>query len=424
MKSENVIFEPKTQAQLDVLNNKAPNLLHDGPWFCGKTHVGAAKGLALGMRYHNNCIAFVRKKRVDLKATLWKWFIDKVLPPKWAVASNDTELYRRLENGTEFYGVGLDSTNDVNKLASREYGLIVVEEAKEITEDDFDEKLSRCLRLPGVPFRQMLCLTNPGAPSHFLNRRFIKDRMPGYERIKAQILPFISKDYKQRMDQLTGIFKLRYKDGLWAAFEGLVYPFDADKHIIEPFIIPKDWKRYLGVDFGFDHPFVAQWWAVSPDDRWYMYREIYHTRRTVNTHAPDILHFCELDGMKPEAICDHDAEDRATLEEHGIQTIPAKKERMAGQGRVYDKFEQNRIFFFKDATIERDMRQVMEKKPASTVEEFDSYVFTNKAKEDMVKVLDDGMDTMRYVIYTILGGPILEVHSMSTHKSFAELGVA
>ncbi len=396
------LFKALTEPQARAFEDISPMLLHDGGWFSGKTHVVAAKGMLLGLLYPNNCIGFVRRKRVDLEATLWKWFIDKVLPPSIVIAHNDQKLYRKIKNGTEFFGAGLDSNDEVNKLASREYGFIGVEEATEIAENDFDEKLLRCMRLPTVPFRQLMLICNPQGPGHFLYQRFVVNKLENYKRIQATILPDVPPNYQAILDQLTGVFKLRYKDGLWVSFEGLVYPFDPAKHIIDPFEIPKDWKRVVCVDFGFDHPFVCQWWAVSPSDVWFLYREIYHTRRTVKTHSATIKHYNEIDGIQPEIICDHDAEDKATLEENGFYTKLAKKERLSGQQSVYDKFENNQIFFFRDCTVERDMRQVMEKKPASTVEEFSTYIWTNKAKEDMIKEKDDGMDCNRYGIHTEL----------------------
>lgn len=392
------LFKALTEPQARAFEDISPMLLHDGGWFSGKTHVVAAKGMLLGLLYPNNCIGFVRRKRVDLEATLWKWFIDKVLPPELVIAHNDQKLYRKIKNGTEFFGAGLDSGEEVNKLASREYGFVGVEEATEIAEDDFDEKLLRCMRLPTVPFRQLMLICNPSSPGHFLYQRFVTKKLENYKRIKACILPDVPPNYQEILNQLTGVFKLRYVDGEWASFEGLVYPFDPDKHLIDPFEIPKDWKRVIAIDFGFDHPFVCQWWAVSPSDVWFLYREIYYSKRTVKTHSAQIKEFCVKDDIQPFAFCDHDAEDRATLEENGIYTNAAKKDRQLGQQLVYELFETNRIFFFRDCTVERDMRLVMEKKPASTIEEFPTYIWTNKAKEDMIKVKDDGMDTNRYAV--------------------------
>jgi hypothetical protein len=54
--------------------------------------------------------------------------------------------------------------------------------------------------------------------------------------------------------------------------------------------------------------------------------------------------------------------------------------------------------------VELDPRLQMEKKPMRTVDEFSFYIWASKAKEDMIKEKDDGMDTMRYAFFTALKG--------------------
>ena len=91
--------------------------------------------------------------------------------------------------------------------------------------------------------------------------------------------------------------------GRWVAFEGLVYDvFDPREHIIDmrPNEIPPSWRRIISIDFGFNHPFVAQWWAIDPEGRMYRYREIYKTGRLVEDHAKDIKRLSE--GERIEAI--------------------------------------------------------------------------------------------------------------------------
>lgn len=417
---------PRTRAQRDTLQATDGTILVSGPWGTGKTHSLAAKGLFWGYQYPGSQIALARKTRDALKLTLWKVFIEKLLrqlPADEIVDSNDTDLYRKLRNGTEFYGGGLDSASGkINKFASREYNLMLVEEAKEIDEADLEEKIGRCMRLPEFPLHQVIMATNPDSPNHHLYKRFYLDPHPGDRLIEGTVLPppYLPDSYYERLRQLKGIYYQRYALGKWTAAIGLVYPFDPTKHLItkEQFKertgcdeIPKDWKRVFCIDFGFDHPFVAQWWAVSPDDKWYMYREIFHTRRTVNTHSVAILEAFEKDGLRPIAICDHDAEDRATLEEHGIYTEAAKKDRQAGQQTVYDLIDEDRMFFFADALVEEDQRLIAERKPTRTVEEFPGHIWTSKTKEDWRKEQDDGMDTMRYGAHTTLSVGYIQVFS-------------
>jgi len=397
-------IRPESKSQYTVMNDfMSPNLFYWGPWGTGKTHIASNKALFVANHWPNSRIALIRRKRVDLKATLWRYFVEKCLPPQWVVRHNDTDLMRRIANGSEVMGFGLDSVNDVNKLASNEFNFIVVEEAREITAGIFEEKILRNMRLPGFPFHQVLLLSNPDSPAHWLHERFFsrRDQYPGYHEIRGHILRHIlPKSYLTRMDGLTGVYRLRYRDGLWVAAEGQVYPYDPGKNHIKRIEIPKDWRREVGIDFGYDHPFVCQWWAISPEDKWFMYREIYMTNRTVNKHAPQIVKYNEEDGIDPVIICDHDAGSVAILHEYGIRTMNAKKDRLKGQNSVARKFENDQVFFFDDALVEKDDRLVINQKPMRTVEEFGGLVWDGKTKEDWGKENDDGTDTMRYVIHT------------------------
>ena len=122
---------------------------------------------------------------------------------------------------------------------------------------------------------------------------------------------------------------------------------------------------------------------------------------------------------KPRAIiCDHDAEDRATLTRHlGIGTTPARKEvspgiqavaarlRRAGDGRP-------RLVIHRDALVERDRMLDAARKPVSTAEEFDSYVWdtegNRKGGEVPLKRHDHGLDCIRYVVFWLDGGGHVE----------------
>ena len=81
------------------------------------------------------------------------------------------------------------------------------------------------------------------------------------------------------------------------------------------------------MDFGYTNPFVCQWWAKDPDGRLYLYRESYRVHLLVEDAARDMLAL-SADEPRPWAIvCDHDAEDRATLERHlGMTTVAAVKD--------------------------------------------------------------------------------------------------
>jgi phage terminase large subunit len=398
-----ITIKPLNAEQKQAYEDISPNLLLWGQGGSGKTQIGASKPIIIGAKYSNNRIFLIRRKKVDLRATLWKRFTE-LFPPEYITNKDENQMIYKINNGTEYWGLGLDSVSDVNKLASTECGMAIVEEATEIEEKNFDEKIKRAVRLPTVPFHQTILLCNPNAPSHWIYNKFFMNKLPGYTEIFCKTLPspYLPKSYYDWLNRLTGVFAQRYREGKWVGFEGLVYLFDPRMNIIPRFEIPSEWTRIISIDFGFavTHPFVCQWWAISPENYWFRYREIYMSQRTVKKHSDDIKKYCEIDGIVPEAICDHDAEDRATLEENGIRVIPAIKDRLAGQQTVFDKFEHNQIFFLEDSLVEPDIDRQMQKLPIMTEQEFGTYMWANKGREDMIKNKDDGMDCMRYAIHT------------------------
>jgi phage terminase large subunit len=397
------VIKPQSTSQFEALSDLSDNLMYYGPWGNGKTFILAAKAVLMS-KIPNNRIALIRRKRTHLKATTWDVLIKEILPPSWVKHYNSTELLIELYNGSIIRGFGLDSGNDINALASQQFGFIGVEEARELREDQYDEQIGRSLRWPHInpKFLQIMSVTNPDRPGHFLNVRFNTERWKDYKAIKGKILAkLLPKAYIERVNQLRGVFRKRYKDGLWVGAEGMVYSFDPAVHVIKRRVIPKEWERVVGIDWGFDNPFVCQWWAISPEGVWYLYREIYMTHKTVNYFAPLIKSFNSADGINPRIICDHDPGNLAILKEHKIRSMNAVKDRSNGQGTVEDLFNAEKIFLFDDALVEVDDRLVQARKPWKTAQEFPGYTWL-EGKEDMSHEDDHGMDCLRYCAHTRL----------------------
>lgn len=339
----------------------------------------------------------------------------------------------RYSNGSRIAIGGMDNPM---KVMSTEYDVIFVQEATELEIDDLEACISR-LRNGVLSFQQLIMDCNPQEPTHWLKLRCEAGKTTMlHSRHEDNPLYFhadgtmtqAGKDYIEgKLDQLTGVRYLRLRKGIWAAAEGVIYEeFNPALHVIDRFDPPADWQRLWTVDFGYVHPFVWQDWAIDPDGKMILVREIFKTQTLVEDHARKIRSICGWGPIDPMTgrvlpyegpavtgwsakkpyivICDHDAEDRATLDRHlGIPTRPANKNvkdgiqataaryRLDGRGKA-------RIGFMRDAVVQRDVLLEDGKAPTSTVEEIPGYVWNDKGKDEPMKIHDDGMDALRYAV--------------------------
>lgn len=380
-------------------------------------------GLLIALKYGGSRGFFARKVRKSMDKTVLYDFEHDVLPPQWrptgAISGRDKYVF---PNGSEIEVFGLD--NPYNIMSS-EFDWGVVFEGTQLTVDDYELLVTRMSGKHPDVRKRLIIDCNPSDPEHFLWKRVLSGEIEGiasdhrdnprwYNEATGQWTDE-GLAYIASLDALTGFRKARLRHGKWVGAEGMVYDaFDASVHVLDE--MPKGWqawRKLRSIDFGFTNPFVCQWWAIDPDGRMYLYREIYRANRIVSKHAEAIL-AAELD---PETnmregieltVADHDAEDRATLWDSGIGSITADKRvgvgieevkkrlALAGDGRP-------RLYIYRHARIDEDRDLIERKVPTSTLGEIGGYVWSEikadkEAKEEPVKLNDHGMDAMRYAV--------------------------
>lgn len=120
--------------------------------------------------------------------------------------------------------------------------------------------------------------------------------------------------------------------------EGLVYQLDRERHVVKAFEPPKDWPRYLSIDFGTRNPACWLFGAVDPkDDVLHFHREHHRAGLTLAQHVREVTGFDPTDpsqlpalrewfGQFSGAVADpEDLDARMQLEEWGLETTPANK---------------------------------------------------------------------------------------------------
>jgi PBSX family phage terminase large subunit len=412
-------------AARELWTDRRPEVFLSGPAGCGKSRACLEKLHACCLRWPGCRWLIVRKTRESLTESALVTFEEKVLPEGSPIREGPQRRMRQAyhyPNGSEVVLGGLDKPS---KVMSTEYDGIYIQEGIELFENDL-ESLTTRLRNGVMPFQQLIGDTNPDSPQHWLRLRADRgdlvmlesrheDNPILWDRAAGEWTP-VGVAYIATLDRLTGARKARLRHGKWVQAEGVVYDgWDRAVHLIPRFEVPAEWKRIRSIDFGYTNAFVCQWWAVDHDGRMYLYREIYHTRRTVKVHSE---HIRRLSAERYAAtVSDHDAEDRATLTENGIVTSPAHKEVTPGIQAVQERLKvagdgRARLFVLEDSLVERDPYLAESRRPCCTAEEFDSYVWPRggdgkPVKEQPVKDHDHGMDAMRYAVAFIdkLGAP-------------------
>lgn len=424
-----VRYEPRGAAR-DLFKTRDSEVVLAGP-------AGTGKSLAALFRVHLAALhnpgircLIARKTAVSLGSTTLVTYEKKVAADamarsivSWFGGSAREAACYRYSNGSVIVVGGLDKPE---KILSAEYDLVFVDEATELTETDW-ETIGTRLRNGVLSWQQQIAACNPAHPTHWIKQRAERGQMrmlvsrhvdnPAYVRADGTLTDK-GRDYFNKLDALTGVRRLRFRDGIWAAAEGLIYEsWDEALHVVEPFTIPKEWTRWMAVDFGYTNPMVMQWFAEDGDGRLFLYRETYRTQRLVEDHARTALSLMRYPSGQwkeppPRAvICDHDAEDRATLEKHlGLGTVAAKKTVSDGIQAVQSRLKvqddgRPRLFIVRGALAERDDALAGRSLPTCTAEEVAGYVWAVKPgtagaglKEQPLKENDHGMDAMRYVV--------------------------
>ncbi len=416
---------------------KGSEAMLSGPYETGKTVAALTKLHLLMCKYPNARGLMTRDTYADLVNTAVVTYEKKVLPfppedRRSGVSKYGGEKpqFYDYPNDSRLVVAGLDNPG---KTLSAEYDFAYVNQAEKIPLGTW-ETLTRATtgRAGNTPYSQLFGDCNPDVPTHWiLHRQSLKVFEQLHEHnpaLYSQDTGAITEQGKRTMAILDALTGLRYKRGrlgLWVSAEGLVYDdFDPSVHVIEPFEIPKEWNRYRVCDFGYTNPFVMQFWAEDHDGRLYLYREIYMTRRTVKVHSEQIKQLSEGENYR-YTVADHDAEDRATLRENGIDTTAAIKDISRGIQAVQERLKvqpdgKPRLFIFKGALVEPDRTLYRDypgdTQPVCTQHEFTAYSWPDGKdgkpnKEITIDMFNHGMDCARYIIMAVDNQRVTKISS-------------
>ena len=350
-------------------------------------------------------------------------------------------------NGTRIYMNGLDKPQN---LLSDFFDAGFVNQAELLPFDAWDELTARVSERAGtMPIAMLLGDCNPNVPHHWIRQQAKDGKLEYYKmsfldnpeiidqnseklqafkiefmnnpdpKLLSTVMDLFTESGLRRVEKLKNLEGLRFKRGFlgeWSSGEGLVFDkFDPELHIVDKTIMPK-WRRYLSVDWGYRNPASVLWWAQSPDDRLYAYKEIYKTGLT----KPDLIRLIQEkmdreDVIRYAAVDSEDQDGVEQLRRAGIRVVEPKKDRVAQIDAVKERLKvdgsgEPALFFLRDRLVhdpDEDLRD--DYRPVEVTDEFLSLSYRAKLKgtrrDDQDTVGDNhGVDGTSYLVQSLLRG--------------------
>ena len=260
----------------------------------GKSHVSRIKMCLLALNYPGIQILLLRRTLKELREN-HVLQLQKMLKGIALFKESTKEFI--FPNGSRIVLGYCDNEKDVLQYQGQAYEVIVMEEATHFTEFQF-QTLTESNRMSGnmkCEFNPRMYFTcNPGGVGHAWVKRLFIDRdytatenSEDYIFIPAQVFEnkyIMEHDpaYVKVLENLPEDRKQAMLYGNWDVFDGQFFrEFNRKIHVIEPFVIPETWDRYIAMDYGLDM-FAVLFVAVDSKGKAYVYNEIHKSNLIVS----------------------------------------------------------------------------------------------------------------------------------------------
>ena len=285
-----------TKRQQAFINASAPEVLFGGAAGGGKSYGQVVDALLFALKYPKSRQLILRRTYTELEKSLIR--TAQELYPRDIFQYNSSKHYGKFPNGSIIDFGYCDKEDDVFKYQSAEYDIIRFDELTHFTEFMYKYLTTRIRGVNNYP-KQVKSSTNPGGVGHnWVKERFIDIGPPNIQHGRRIFLPSFLQDNKFLMESDPGyVDRLKEQDekhqkallyGDWDIFDGQYFTeFKRDLHVVEPFEIPKHWRRYFTLDYGLDM-LAGYWIAVDTENYAYVYREIYKPNLIISDAAKAI----------------------------------------------------------------------------------------------------------------------------------------
>lgn len=353
-------------------------LLYGGAAGGGKSEATIWDALKYALQYPNSRQVVFRRTFPDLQRSI----IMRTLQvyPKELGKYNQSKHEWVFINGSVIELAYWDNDSNYMNYQGAEYDQIRWEELTQFEERWYVYMLSRLRGSKPYP-RAVKSTTNPGGVGHsWVKRRFIDIGPPEevhdvqeYDdngnplhwpegtpnagqpiKRKRIFIPanvfdnkaLIENDpgYVARLMALSDAERKQLLEGDWDTFAGQYFSeFSRAIHVVEPFTIPSDWKRFRMMDEGYNDPFVCLWGAIDREGNLYIYRELIQSKLLSSEQADKVIAMSPQDEHIDYTVGDTSFWNKGktsgeapfeVFAQKGIPMIQATKERVNGWKRV------------------------------------------------------------------------------------------
>lgn len=314
---KNIIWKPQPK-QFEFMSRPEYEVLYGGAAGGGKSDAIIAEALRQVDNPNYRAIIF-RKTYPQCRELIIKSM--RIYSAAYPSAEyNGSEHYWKFPSGAKIYFGSMPNSTSYLNYQGLSFSYIAFDELTHFTQEEYEYMISRN-RADGKNLKVYIRATaNPGGIGHgWVKERFITASPPGVPyTVSSEITDKNGKKIKVSRERVfipSSVFdndELLKNDpgylsnlallpdsqkkallyGDWDSYEGQVfteftnnpegYKTKLHTHVIEPFDIPRSWRRYRSFDFGYSRPFAVQWWAIDYDGRAYLYRQLYGCTETPN----------------------------------------------------------------------------------------------------------------------------------------------
>ncbi len=361
----------------------------------GKSWSVREKAKRLALKWAGIKILIIRKTYTDLRD-------NHILPlradlPSALATFKEVDKAFCFKNGSRIKCSYFATDADALQYQGQEYDVIFLEEATQFTELVFNV-LKACLRGANDFPKRMYLTCNPDGVGFlwvkrlFVSREYLEGENPDdFLFIQSlvddnKILMEKDPDYVKQLDSLPEEMRKRWRYGSWDVAEGQYFgEFRRDLHTVEPFVVPREWRRYIAIDYGLDM-LAAYWIAVDSMRNCYVYKELCESNLPISTAAERIRSYTGTEEEIYATLAPPDLWNRSQetgkskallFDEAGLSLTKSNNDREAGWLAIKEllKVDENgecRLHIFRNCTklirhlpeLQRDPR-----KPTDTLNE-------------------------------------------------------